>query len=398
MAIPDFINLRHLTALAEIARQRSVRRAAAIIHLSQPAVTQALAHFETMLQQRLFERTGTGMTPTPATSLLADRIDRAFAWLMAADRILGGAAPLHRRVTRVQLQTLIAAVDSESISLAARKLGVRQPSVTRALRDLETLCGRQLFTRSPHGIDATREARELARFAGLAFAEIQQGLDVFRESHGQIDGRIVVGSLPLARSALLPTAVTRLLDRHPALKLKIVDGPYAELLHELRSGRLDCIIGALRFPPPADVRQEELFRDPLSIVVRPGHPLRARDSLKPNDFAALDWILPPEGTPARDLFNSFFSALKVGPPRHIVECSSLIAVRGMLLQSDRAALLSAAQVRYEIRSGQLAMLGGPLPQTERPIGLALRADWRPTVAQGDFLELLRLSVTESIAA
>jgi DNA-binding transcriptional LysR family regulator len=398
MAIPDFINLRHLYALAEIARQRSVRRAAMIIHLSQPAVTQALAHFETMLQQRLFERTATGMTPTQATSLLADRIDRAFAWLMAADRVLGGAAPLHRRVTRVQLQSLMAAVDSESISLAARKLGVRQPSVTRALRDLETLCGRQLFTRSPHGIDASREARELARFAGLAFAEIQQGLDVFRESHGQIDGRIVVGSLPLARSALLPTAVTKLLDRHPEVKLKIVDGPYAELLHELRFGHLDCIVGALRFPPPADVQQEELFRDPLSIAVRPGHPLLTRESLGPDDFAGLDWILPPEGTPAREHFSSFFDAMTSRPPRHIVECSSLIAVRGLLLRSDRAALLSAAQVRYEVRSGQLAMLGGPLAQTARPIGLALRADWRPTVAQGDFLDLLRSSVAESIAA
>jgi DNA-binding transcriptional LysR family regulator len=309
--------------------------------------------------------------------------------------MLGGdIAPLHRRVTRIQLQTLIAAAESESIRLAALRLRVHQPSVTRTLRDLETLCGRPLFSRSPYGIDATREARELARFAGLALAEIQQGLDVFHEAHGRIDGRIVIGSLPLARSVLLPTAVTRLLQRLPEVKLRIVDGPYPELLHELRSGRIDCIVGALRLPPPADVRQEALFSDQLSVVVRPGHPLLGRGTVTVSDLEVLDWVLPPDDTPARHHFNGFFDEHNLSPPRHVIECSSLIAIRGLLLQSDRAAMLSANQVGYEVRSGQLAMLSGPLPRTDRPIGLALRADWRPTLAQADFLDILRQTVGE----
>ncbi len=292
-------------------------------------------------------------------------------------------------MTRVQLQALIAAVDNGSISVAARRLGVHQPSVTRAVRDLETLCGRILFDRSHHGITPTREARELARHAGLALAELQQGVEAFRESHGQVDGRIVVGSLPLARSALVPTAITRLLARYPGVRLRLVDGPYPELLHELRSGRLDFIVGALRIPPPADIRQESLFTDSLSLVVRPGHPLRGITKLAAADLADLDWILPPDGTPGRKLFEDFCRSVELGPPRHVIECSSLVAVRGLLLQSDRVALLSRAQVGFEVESGQLAVLGDPLPHTARPIGLALRSDWRPTQAQAAFLDLLR---------
>jgi DNA-binding transcriptional LysR family regulator len=388
MSASEFANLRHLYAVAEIARQGSVRRAAGIVHLSQPALTQALAQVEDALGQRLFERAASGMVPTPAASALAERIDRAFAWLTAAEKLFGGA-PLHRLVTRVQLQALIAAVDSGSISLAARRLGVHQPSVTRAVRDLETLCGRTLFDRSHHGITPTRETRELARHAGLALAELQQGVEAFRESHGQVDGRIVVGSLPLARSALVPTAITRLLNRYPEVRLRLVDGPYPELLHELRSGRLDFIVGALRLPPPADIRQEPLFTDSLSLVVRPGHPLHGKAKLGAADLADLDWVLPPEGTPGRKLFEDFCRSVELGPPRHVIECSSLVAVRSLLLQSDRVALLSRAQVGFEVESGQLAVLGDPLPHTVRPIGLALRSDWRPTQAQAAFLDLLR---------
>jgi len=394
MSALEFANLRHLYAVAEIARQGSVRRAAGIVHLSQPALTQALAQAEQALGQRLFERAASGMVPTPAASALAERIDRAFAWLIAAEKLFAGA-PLHRLVTRVQWQALIAAVDTGSISLAARRLGVHQPSVTRAVRDLETLCGKRLFDRSHHGITPTREARDLARHAGLALAELQQGLEAFRESHGQVDGRILVGSLPLARSALVPTAITRLLTRYPEVRLRVVDGPYPELLHELRSGRLDFIVGALRLPPPADIRQETLFTDSLSLVVRPGHPLCGKERLAAADLASLDWVLPPDGTPGRLLFETFYRSVGLGQPRHVIECSSLVAVRGLLLQSDRAALLSRAQVGFEVESGQLAVLGDPLPHTARPIGLALRADWRPTQAQSAFIDLLRDAVAES---
>jgi DNA-binding transcriptional LysR family regulator len=396
MSVSEFANLRHLYAVAEIARQGSVRRAAAIVHLSQPALTQALAQAEQALGQRLFERAASGMVPTAAAAALAERIDRAFAWLVAAEKLFEGA-PLHRLVTRVQLQALIAAVDNGSISVAARRLGVHQPSVTRAVRDLETLCGRQLFDRSHHGIAPTREARELARHAGLALAELQQGLDAFRESHGQVDGRVVIGSLPLARSALVPTAITRLLARYSEVRLRLVDGPYPELLHELRSGRLDFIVGALRQQPPADIRQESLFSDSLSLVVRPGHPLRGKTKLTAADLAGLGWVLPPEGAPGRRLFEEFCHSLGMDPPRRVVECSSQVAVRSLLLQSDRIACLSRAQVSHEVESGQLAVLGDPLPGTARPIGLALRSDWRPTLAQSAFLDLLRQAVTEAAA-
>jgi DNA-binding transcriptional LysR family regulator len=106
-------------------------------------------------------------------------------------------------------------------------------------------------------------------------------------------------------------------------------------------------------------------------------------------LAILEWIAPTIGTPARRLFTRFFEEHDVAAPKRIIECSSLVATRGLLQLSDRAALLSASQIRSDIDSGQLAVLADALPGTARSIGLTTRADWIPTAIQEKFTRILR---------
>ena len=201
--------------------------------------------------------------------------------------------------------------------------------------------------------------------------------------------RISVGSLPLARAELLPQAVTLLLASYPDARVNILDGPYTEQLHALRYGQIDWIIGALRDPvPTADIVQRHLFEEPLTIVVRTGHPLLGIQAPGPESLAQLEWVVPREHTPTRDLFTAFFARAGVATPRRIIECSSLVATRGLLQSSDRAALLSPAQIRRDVQAKQLAILGAPLPDTSRAIGVTVRADWVPTLVQAEFSRIV----------
>lgn len=393
--VEDIPNLRHLHAASEIARLGSISHAAANVHLSQSAVTQAIARLEARVGERLFERTGAGMRPTESGRRFIARIDRAFQKLKSIEsenalELVPGDEPLHRRVTATQLRALVAVVESGGFSLAARGLGLSEPSVYRSARELEQLCGCSLFRRRSNGVETTVTARQMARSASLAFAEIRQGFDEVDELHGRMQSRIVVGCLPLARTKLLPDAITRLLSWHPSARVRVVDGPYDDLLHELLHGNIDIMLGALRLPRPTPaIVQERLFDDPLSIVVRRGHPLLEGSKPGVAQLAGLHWIVPREGTPARDHFNAFFIARGVAPPAHLIECSSLVTTRGLLLQSDRAALLSQRQVSPDVTRGYLATLSEPLPGTERSIGLTLRKGWKPTSVQSTFLDTIR---------
>ncbi|MBV1706446.1 MAG: LysR family transcriptional regulator [Hyphomicrobiales bacterium] len=396
-------SLMTLRAIWAIHESGSALKAARIVHRSQPAITTALAGFERQLQRPLFVRNARGMSPTPDGKVLCARVALALAHLRNAETYLATrrnprtALPFHRLVHETQLAALTALLKTGSFSAAARQLQRAEPSVHRSLRELETLCGIRLWERYGSGIEPTPEARELARHGELCWSELAAGLDEMAEQHGIMNGRVSIGSLPLTRSRWLPDAVTRLVSLHPHAQVVIVDGAYGELLRGLRHGQIDFVLGALREVKPArDIVQTQHFEDQLAIIVRAGHPLAAgfdssSDKLSPGQLAGLSWILPRVDTPARRRFADFLNFKGVPWPDRAIECSSLVATRALLLQSDHAALLSVRQIGIELETGLLTVLGPPLTGTTRAIGITTREGYRPTALQQKLLDLLKAS-------
>jgi LysR family transcriptional regulator, regulator for genes of the gallate degradation pathway len=393
------INLRHLRAFCEVAKCQSINRASKQVHLSQPAITHAIAKLESKLAVRLFERRNTGMFCTEPGTLFHDRVERALnlitsgaqrAILIGRRKTSGGFSVFQNLVTSVQLRALVAVSDSGNFSLAARSIGVSQPSLHRAARDMERLVGIKMFVRTSRGIYLTPAAQELAKHAKLAFAELEQGIMELDEWRGLDAGHIVVGTLPLARTFILPTAINSLSKQRPDVRISVIDGPYDDLLHALRHGEIDILIGALRHPTPIDdVIQTPLLDDTLAVVARTQHPLAQAKKISVADLSSYPWVVPRSGTPTRTRFNEMFIRANIEIPFSIVESSSMILVRSLLMDSDRLTLISAHQVRHEKIAGLLVALPFDTTGTERAIGFTTRRDWRPTITQQSFLQFLR---------
>ncbi len=401
-------NLRHLAALVEINRFGSINKAAEAVHVSQSALTQGLSKIESEIGAELFDRSTTGMYANEAGQAFLERIARALHCFQSFDKDLNsrqtdGAShkpnhpirDLHLRTSNAQLRAVIAVVEHKNISLAANSLALAQPTVQRAVRDVEKICGETLFIRSANGVDPSYLARRLARFASLGLAEIQAGIEDIHEIQGKMTGLLSIGALPLARTELVPSTVTQLLERYPLLKVSIIDGPYEELVHALAHGRIHLIIGALRQNPPMrELVQTALFDDQLSAIVRSDHPKLQSKKLSLNDIAKLDWIAPRVGTPARQRFRDIFLQKQLQEPNRIIECSSTVAIRGLLLKSDRVALLPKRQILPEIEAGLLGTLPLNLRESSRTIGLTTRHGWKPTQAQKAYIDLVQAKGSE----
>lgn len=397
-------NLRHLQAFHEVVASGSISAAAVKMHLTQSAVTQAIAAIERYFDVSLFTRSASGMHPTPAGMVCAERVQRALTQLrdglqeLAASELgAGEREQLFRRLSGAQLSSLIKLVEFRNFTHAARASGVSQPTIHRAARTLERTLKATLFEKTSYGVVPTREAEKLSRRAHLAFVEITQARADVDALRGRESGSTIIGAMPLARSFLVPNAVIRFTQEHAEHAVSIMEGTYEHLLAALQSGQADVLIGALRESRlSGGIVQEHLFNDPLSIVVRAGHPLAKKRKLTANDLSSHPWIAPRATSPLRAHFESLFNAVGIDPPQRFIECNSLGAARAFLMEGDHMMLSSTNQIHYELQAGTLVCLPHPAGKVMRSIGLTVRADWRPTQAQARLLTILRETATQLV--
>ncbi|MDO6966870.1 LysR family transcriptional regulator [Rhizobium alvei] len=380
-------NLRHLRLFVAVAELKTLTAASAVFNLSQPAVTQAIGKLERETGGPLFDRTSHGFFLTQRGSVLHQRIRSAFSLL---DPVLGDIAPrLKLTLSYAQLQALIAVGESENFTLAARRLGLAQPTVHRAVTQVEQDAGRRLFERTSFGILPTRPCEGLIQAARLTIYELDQVDAELAEFNGGEAGRVVIGAMPLSRSALLPRALSRFRQLKPTYPVSILDGPYDELLAGLRRGSIDFLIGALREPAPiGDVLQQRLFDDRLALIAGPDHPLAKRDDLSVEDLLAYPWVVPRSGTPTRAQFETLFVSSDRKPPVRIIESGSLLLMRELLEDRQHLGCISRHQSERDCDHGLLVNLRFPTDHLLRPIGITMRQHWLPTTAQKLMLDFL----------
>lgn len=375
-------SIRHLRMFLVLGRTNSVTRAAESNHVSQPAVTQAMAKLARDSGHALFQRSPQGLFLTEAGEILHHRADRALRMLDKAMADMDRAIRI--QATWQQLVALIAVAETENFTLAARRLGLAQPTVHRSTTMLENAAGTVFFQRTAHGLIATRAALQLAQAARLALAELEQAESDLAALDGREVGRIVIGALPLSRSGWLPRAILAFRKARPSFPFQVIDGRYDELLLGLRRGEIDMMLGALRLPSPIeDIEQRRLFDDEVVVVARRDHPLIRKADPGIQDLAAYPWVMPRRSTPLRRILDTYFAARA---PVDIVETSSVIMMREILRESDHLGGVSRMQAEVELEA--LSILPVRLPNAMRPIGITTRAGWEPTRTQRDFMDQL----------
>lgn len=377
-------NLMQLRAFLRVAQHESVSRAADTLYRAQSVVTRAIRDLELRLGAPLFERHANGMRLTAQGACIRPRAQRALDELNRVPSLLDvphkvSVEPLYLLHTR-RLEIFIKLCDTHHMQTVANLFGLTQPAVSAAIKVLEGGTGTLLFERSPKGLLPTRAGREISVSVRRAVNELRHLDSDLAALNGQLEGRVAVGALPLCRTTILPDAVLRLISAHPKVQVVTNESAFETLATDLRYGDLDFILGALRPSGYAsDLYGETLLTEELLVVARAGHPLSDR-KLVMKDLHDAQWILPRTGSPSRELFDQHLAQAGQTLPRAAVETGDLAVIRGLLMNSDLLAVVSAHQMDYELASHALAPLDIPLTGTRRSIGLIQRNGALPSPA------------------
>ncbi len=293
-----------------------------------------------------------------------------------------------------QLQIFERVLARRSLSRAASELHLTQPTVTKAIHDLEAFFGSTLFERSNRGVTPTELALVLGRRVHAMLAEVRYMADDIDAVLGGASGHVVVGTLIAASAKLLPEAIARLMTDHPGIQVTVREGPSAQLLPALATGDVDIVVGRL---PGADmasisgvaVDHHKLYRESLCLVVGAQHPLATAPDISLADLIDHIWILPAPTSPLRaSVERTFFDAGLRLPTRH-VESLSLLTNIGILMHSNALALIPYDAAAQFLSMGLLARLPTEVFGDFGDVGYSIRADRPMTPACQRLVEYLR---------
>ena len=394
------VSLKSLRFVRTIADRGSFTLAAETLNRSQSALSKALTELEHTLGVPLFDRYPHGVEVTAHGALMVGRIREVEMQLEMASRAHRASlrsAPRRQlnpmfalEVSRNRIDAFLAVHELRHVGRAAQRLGVTRAAVYHSLRFLESLLELPLFENSGPELRSTAFADVLAAHFSLAFSLIQHGVDEIASLDGSVRGQLVIGTLPYARTVLVPRTIHRVLELHPHVQIATREGPYDVLERALRTGAVDLIVGATRHHGAnSPLLAEVLFEDELAVICGSHHPLAEEGRVSIEQVMGYGWVLPGKTTPARQLFNRFLERHGREGPNQIVETASLSMTRSLLLESDRLALLSSHQVQLDQDAGLLTTLPIRLEETFRPIGITRRAHNTPSPAAKAFMEALR---------
>ena len=300
------------------------------------------------------------------------------------------------RKFRLRHVELVAEIyNCRSVLKASRRLNLSQPTVTKALQDIEATLGVLLFERSNRGLEPTAYGEIFARHAKIVLAQLRHAAEELESLRAGYSGKVTVGTLLAAAASILPDAIALLKKERPGVAVSVVVGTYDILMPSLLVGDLDMVLG--RLPEQGRSRAllyEDFYSEPVCLVVRRGHPLSRRRRLSLRDLANEAWLLPlPETALRRQIERAFLDA-NAPLPRNVIESISILTNRVLLRKSDCIGVMPYHVARDDVEHRLLSILPVKLKSIESPVGVILRAPGKLPPAATALLECLRLAGKE----
>jgi DNA-binding transcriptional LysR family regulator len=181
-----------------------------------------------------------------------------------------------------------------SFSAAAESLAYTQSAVSQQIAALEREAGLQLVERSARGVHLTDAGRVLVGHADVILSRLADAEAELEALAGLRGGRLRLVAFPSAGGSIMPEAVARFRDRHPAVEITLAPAEPDEAVDKLRAGEAD--IGLTIETSWAKIGDDSLTRthlldDPMYLVLPAGHPAASRKNIKLQDVSEESWIL-----------------------------------------------------------------------------------------------------------
>ncbi|HTA90154.1 MAG TPA: LysR substrate-binding domain-containing protein [Polyangiaceae bacterium] len=203
------------------------------------------------------------------------------------------------RYTLRQLEVFLAIAQSESVSHAAKALGMSQSAASGALADLERQFEVQLFERVGKRLQLSGLGRSL-RAPAEALQERARELEHTLAGHGET-AELRVGATMSIGNYLMAPLIARFMREHPGSRVVLDVANTREIARKVSNFEIDVglIEGELQ---DSELEVTRWRKDELVVFCSPNHPFAKKRSLSDEDLKAAAWIVRERGSGTRQAF------------------------------------------------------------------------------------------------
>lgn len=285
-----------------------------------------------------------------------------------------------------QLRYFVAAAETGSITRAAARCRVAQPSVSQQIARLEAILQRPLLDRLPRGIALTEAGKALLPRAKRILSEYDDAIEHFADDIDEGAGRFTLGAIPTMAPYLFPDLLPQLARDFPRAHIHALEATTDILLAHLADHTIDAAI----LSPPIDhpsVTLSVVATEPLVLSVPTRHPLAQRDRAAIPDLRAEPAITLTEAHCLANQVAGFCASRRIAP--NIVCRTDHLATTLALVEQGLGVALIPLMASRATPSKRRADLPFTRNAPTRDIAIATRRDTSPARITTHLTELTR---------
>lgn len=213
------------------------------------------------------------------------------------------------------LRYFLEAAREESMTKAAARLHISQPTLSKQLKDLEEELGQKLFVRTNYSVRLTDAGMLLRKRAEDILDMVNKTAEEFQMLDEDVSGDIHIGCAESAGMKYLARCLNLLRGDYPRIRYHLHSGNTEDIAGRLDSGLFDF---AFLVEPPNLSKYNYLEvpeADIWGIVMRKDSPLAKKERIRVDDLIGLDLICSDQ-------------AMKVDIPRWCGEKSDMLTLSG----------------------------------------------------------------------
>ena len=268
-------------------------------------------------------------------------------------------------MTTRHLQIFVAVADCGKMRAAAERLHISQPSVSQAVRELESYYNIKLFERLSQRIYITETGKKLLPYA-------RHIIDSFETMEGFINdtssGNVIrVGGSVSVGTRLLPPMIKSLENEVPDVDVCVIVDNTAAIEGKIQRSELDIAVveGIVRSD---ELVKKDIYDDELVLVVGPEHELFNHPGIKLKELTKHALISRESGSVERNQFEQFLLEHDI-KMKNKWSCSNTETIKKAVLNGEGIAILSRMVIEKEIAAGEVRVLNVENTRMKRKIKL-----------------------------